>query len=94
MKTVNDIILYINDLFFVKYLEEDVYKKIIRVRGVLVNEIGGLDSKKLASVLRILDNIHMSFIAQGFDDICIKAELIRNEIFQLVKEKRNIIKRN
>ena len=46
MKTVNDIMFFINKLIFVEYLEEVDYKKFICVRGVIVGEFRNLDGKK------------------------------------------------
>ena len=54
MKTVNDIMCFINDLFFIGYLKEDDFRKFECVRNILVDEFRDLDSKKL-NRLGILD---------------------------------------
>ena len=43
MKTINEIMYFVNDLFFVGYLEEDEYRNVDYVRNKLVNEFQDLD---------------------------------------------------
>ena len=57
MKTVNDIMYFISELFFVGYLEEGDYKKFDCVRNILVDEFQDLDSKKLMNFLGISDDL-------------------------------------
>ena len=87
MKSVNDIMYFINDLFFVGYLEEDEYKKFDCVRNLLVDEFEDLDSKKLVNILGILDDLYISFRTQEFSHIVDKVKLLREDIFQLKNEK-------
>ena len=87
MKTVIGIMFFINDLFFVGYLEEDDYKTSNRVRSVLEDEFRDLDSNKLVSVLCILDDIRNSFIDRKIDDVSIQVELLSN--FFCIKLKKH-----
>ena len=57
MKTVNYILYFINDLFFVRCLEEDDYEKFDCVKNLVVDEFQDLDSKKLVNILGILDDL-------------------------------------
>ena len=49
MKTVHDIMLFMNELIFAECLEDDC-KIFNRVRSVIGDEVRDLDSGKLASV--------------------------------------------
>ena len=64
-------------------------KKFNSSRNVLINEIQDFESKQLIKVLSILDDIHISFIAQEFVDMGIKVEILRDGIFHLGEEKNN-----
>ena len=87
MKTVNDIMYFRKDLFFVGYLEEDDFKQFDCVRKKLVDEIQDLDSKNIVNNLSILDDLYISFRTQEFSHIVDKVKLLREDIFQLIKEK-------
>ena len=87
MKTVKDIIYFIDELFFLGYFEEDDYKKFDCVRNLLVDEFQDRDSKKLVNILGILDDLYISFRAQEFRHIVGKVKLLRDDIFQRIKEK-------
>ena len=69
MKTINDSLYFLNDLFFIGYLEEDDYRKFDCVRNILVYEFHDLDSKNLAKMLGILDVLYVSFRTQEFGHI-------------------------
>ena len=57
MKTVNDIVYFINDLYFVGHLEEDDYRKFDCVRNRLIGEFEVFDSEIITNMLGILDNL-------------------------------------
>ena len=65
---------FINDLFFVGYLEEDDYRKFDSVRNVIVEEFLDLDSKKLLNMLGILDDLYISFRTREFSHIIDKVK--------------------
>ena len=77
---------FINDLFFVGYLEEDDYKKFDCVRSILVDEFQDLDSKKSVNMLGILDNLYISFRTQEFSHIVDEVKLLREDFFQFLKK--------
>ena len=77
-----------NKLFFVGYLEEDDYKKFDCVRNVLVDKFQDLDSKKIVNMLGILDDLYISFRIQDFSNIVDKVKLLREDFFQIIKEKK------
>ena len=77
---------FLNDLYFVRHLGEDDYKKFDCVRKILVSELKCLDSEKLPRVLSILDDFYISFKRQDFDRIADNVKLLREDIFQLVKD--------
>ena len=86
MKTVNDKISSINDLFFVGYLEEDDYKKFDCVRNMLVDDFQHLDSKKVVNMLGILDHSYISFRTQEISHIVVKVKLLHEDSFHLIKK--------
>ena len=86
MKVVNDKMYFKNKLFFVAYIEEDDYKKFDCLTNIVVDEPQDLDSKKLVKILRILD-LFTSFRTQDFSHIVDEVNLLREDIFQLIKEK-------
>ena len=87
MKTVNDIMDFINDLFFVGFLEEDDFKKFDCVRNLLVDEFQEADSKKLVNMLGILDDLYILFRTQEIGHIADKVKLLREDIIHEIKEK-------
>ena len=86
MKTVNDIMYFINDLCFLGYLGNYDYKKFDCVRKILVNEIENLDSEKLTNVLGIIDDLYISFRRREFGHAVDKVELLRENILRLVND--------
>ena len=86
METVIDIMYFINDLYFVGILGDD-YKKFDCVRKILVSEFKDHDSEKLTNMLGFLDDLYISFRRWEFSHIVDKVRLLREDIFQLVKEK-------
>ena len=84
---MNDTKYFINDLFFSGYLEEDDYKKFDCVRNILVDEVHDLDSDKLSNILGILDDLYILFRTQDFSHIEDKVKLLREDNFQLIKER-------
>ena len=91
MKTVNDIMYFINDLYFVGHSGEDDYKKFDCVRNILGSEFKGLESKILTNVLGILDDLYISFERQELIHIADNVILLREDIFQIVIEKILVI---
>ena len=75
---------FTNDLYFVRHLDD--YKKFDCVRNILVSEYKCLDSEKLPRVLSILDDLYISFNRQDFDRNADNVKLLREDIFQLVKD--------
>ena len=86
METVNDIMYFINNLYFVGNLGEDDYKKFDCVRNVLVGEFRDLDSEKLTNVLGILDDLYISIMGREFSHIVDRVKLLREDIFHYLKK--------
>ena len=78
-----------NDLYFVGCFEEDDYKKFDCVRNILVDEFQDIDSNKLLNMLGFLDDLYIWFRTQEFSHIVDKVKLLREDIFQIVKEKND-----
>ena len=87
MKTVIDILYFKNDFYFVGILGDNDYEKFDCVTNILANEFKDLDSEKLTNVLGIIDDLYISFKRQEFSHIADKVDLLREDIFQLIKEK-------
>ena len=87
MKTVNDIMFFINDLYFKGYLGEDDYKNFHCVRKILLSEFKGVNSEILTNMLGILDELYISFKRQEISSIPDNVELLREDIFELVDGK-------
>ena len=69
-------------------MDEDESKNFDCVRKILVDEFRDLDSKPLVDMLDILDDLIISFRTQDFSLIIDKVELLREDIFKLIKEKK------
>ena len=78
---------FINDLFFVRYVEEDDYEKFDCVRKILMDDLRDLDSNKLKNMLGMLVDLCFSFRTNKFSRIVYKVKLLREDIFLLLKEK-------
>ena len=87
MKTVNDIMYFINDLYFKGYLGEDDYKKFDCVRKMLLSEFKGVDSEILTNMLGILEDLYISFKRQELSSIPDNVKLLREDNFELVYAK-------
>ena len=87
MKTVNDIMYFINELYFVGILREDDYKNFDYVRNILVSEYKDLSSEILTEAMGILDDLYISFKRREFTHIPDNFNLLREDIFQIINEK-------
>ena len=87
MKTKNDVMYFMNTLFFVGLLEEDEYNIFDCVTKVLINQFQDLDSKKLKNMLGGLGDLYISFRTQESGHTDDKVQLLREHTFKLIKEK-------
>ena len=87
MKTINEVLHFLNKLDFVGYLENDENEKFSCIKKVLTNEFQDLDSEKLINMLGVFDKLYILFVTQNFHDIQILTNIPRGDIFLLVKAK-------
>ena len=87
MKTINEVLHFLNKLDLVGYLEDSDYEKFNCIKKVLTREFQDENSDKLINMLNVFDNLYILFITQDFNNVLILTNSIRNDFFLLLKEK-------
>ena len=87
METINDVLHFLSKLGFAGYLENYDYEKFNCIKKVLPDELQDVNSEKLISMLGVVDDLYILFIAQDFHDVQKLTNIVRDDIFVLVKEK-------
>ena len=87
METINKVLHFPNKLDFVGFLERVDYEKINCIKKVLTDDFQDVNSEKLLNLVSALDDLHILYITQHFQDVQILTNVLRDEIFMLVKEK-------
>ena len=85
METLNHVLYFLNKLDLVGHLESSDYDKFKWIKKMLIDEFEDANSEKLIIILDVLDNLHMLFITQDFQNVQILTDLPREDIFSLVK---------
>ena len=62
-------------------------KNLVVLKKVLTSEFQDIDSEKLINMLGVIDDLYILFITQNSHDIQILTDIIRTDIFLVVKEK-------
>ena len=84
---MNDVLHFLNKLDFVSDLESGEYKKFNCIEKVLTDEFQDVSSEKLINMLGVLDDLHILFITQNFQDVRILTNELLEFIFLPLKEK-------
>ena len=73
----------------VGYIESGDYDKINWIKKLLIDELQDVNSEKLIQMLGVLDNLHILFKFQGFQNVQISTNVLREDVFSLVKFSSN-----
>ena len=87
MQTINDILHFLSKLDFAGYLENDDYEKFNCIKKVLTDEVQDANAEKLLNMLCVINDLCILFLTQDFHDVQILTNILRGDIFLLVKEK-------
>ena len=88
MKTINDVVHFMNELIFAGHLEDNKYKNFDKIRIKLIDYFWGrVDTERLKYLLNIIDDVKISFI--NFDPTLIEnlVDDFRVKIFDLIQER-------
>ena len=92
MKTLNEVLHFLNKVDLIADLERDEIKNFNCFKKVLMNEFRDLYTEKLINMLCVVDDIHILFITQGFQNFRALTDVLRDDIFLLFNEKMEIEK--
>ena len=87
MKTINEVLHFLNKLDFVGYLRSAKYEKFNCIKKVLLDEFQDVNAEKLINMLGVVDELYILFITQVFHDVQILTYKLRCDIFLPVKKK-------
>ena len=93
METINDVLYYLNKLDFTDNVNDSNYENLRCVNRILVNELEYYNIPKLIDVLSIVDNIFIKLTVGKIQDILIKFNTSRENIFYLISF-QNFVKSN
>ena len=85
MDTVKTVLYFLSKLYLVGYLKNSDYDKFNWIKKKIIDEFQDIDSDKLKNMLDVLDNLHRLLITQDFQNVQIIANVLREDIFSLVK---------
>ena len=88
MEPINDLLHFLNRLYFAGYLESDDYEKFSCIKKLLPDAIQDVNSENLLNMLNIVDDLYILFITQDYCDVQILNSILRGKIILLVKEKK------
>ena len=90
MKTINEVLHFLNKLDLVSYLERDEFKYFNCFKKVLTNKFRDLHTDKSINMMNVVDDIYISFVTQDFQNVQVLTDLLRDDIFLLFNERREI----
>ena len=88
METINDVLYYLNKLDFTDNVDDSDYENLRCVKRTLVNEIEDYNIPKLIDVSSIVDNLFITLTVGKLQDISIKTNTLRENIFYLISFKQ------
>ena len=88
METINDVLYYLNKLDFTHNVDDSDYENLRCVKRTLVNEIEDFNKPKLIDVLSSVDNLFITLTVGKLQDISIKTNTLRENIFYLISFKQ------
>ena len=87
METINDVLHFLNYLDSVADLENHEYSNFGRVKKVLKDNFQDVDLEQLILMLGVVDDLHILFLNQDFNEYNPLKESLRERIFTLYKKK-------
>ena len=88
METINDVLHFLNYLDSVADLENHEYSNFDRVKKVLKDNFQDVDLGQLIHMLGVVDDLHILFLNQDFNEYNPLIESLRERIFALYERKR------
>ena len=87
METINDVLHFLNYLDSVGDLEDHEYSNFGCVKNVLKDNFQDVDLEQLIHMLGIVDDLHILFLNQDFNEFSPLIESLRERIFTLYEKK-------
>ena len=87
METINDVLHFLNYLDSVADLENHEYSNFDCVKKVLKDNFQDVDLEQLILMLRVVDDLHILFLNQDFNEYNSLIESLRERIFTLYEKK-------
>ena len=87
METINDVLHFLNYLDSVADLENHEYSNFSRVKKVLKDNFQDVDLEQLIHTLGVVDDLHILFLNQDFNEHNPLIESLRERIFTLYEKK-------
>ena len=87
METFNDVLHFLNYLDSVADLENHEYSNFDRVKKVLKDNFQVVDLGQLIQMLGVVDDLHLLFLNQDFNEYNPLKESLRERIFTLYEKK-------
>ena len=88
MKTINDVLHFLNYLDFVGNLRRDDYSNFNQTKKVLKDSFRDVDSEQLIHMLGVIDDLRVLFLRQDFHEVGSVTDTLRERIFTLYKRKQ------
>ena len=87
METINDVLHFLNYIDSVADLENHEYSNFDRVKKVLKDNFQDVDLGQLIHMLGVVDDLHILFLNQDFNEYNPLIESLRERIFTLYEKK-------
>ena len=89
METIHDVLYFLSKLDLVGYSESSDYDKYNWIKKILIDEFQDLDLEELINMLAVLDKLYILFKTQNFQNVQMFTNILREDIFSLVKLSNN-----
>ena len=87
METINDVLHFLNYLDSIADLQNHEYSNFDRVKKVLKDNFQDVDLGQLIHMLEVVDDLHILFLNQDFNEYNPLRESLRGRIFTLYEKK-------
>ena len=87
METINDVLHFLNYLDSVADLENREYSNFGRVKKVLKDNFQDVDLEQLIHIIGVVDDLHILFLNQDFNEYNPLIQSLREKIFTLYEKK-------